>query len=152
VDAAPGCVRKTCLKMGMVSADTTCSVKRWFGCLSGHPAAMSGLATVMYALVFMATSHWFSLIQPCDQASVGHICEDSVRWEAVMCTPAFPFSAGTRSLLMIGYLSCPPLCCYSVAIQTFLSVPVCLLEVFHIVFPWLSITASLPRIGLVPTA
>jgi hypothetical protein len=27
--------------------------------------------------------------------------------------------------------SCPPLCCFSVAIQTFLLIPMCLPEVFH---------------------
>jgi hypothetical protein len=39
-------VRETYFDMGRASSDTVCSAKRWFGCLSGHPTAVSGLATV----------------------------------------------------------------------------------------------------------
>jgi hypothetical protein len=50
-------VSRTSFKMGRDSPDTVCSMKPGFGCLSGHPAAMSGLATIMYAPVSTVTRH-----------------------------------------------------------------------------------------------
>lgn len=42
-----------------------------------------------------------------------------------------PFSAAAAHLSTVGHPFCPPLCCFSVAIWTFSSVPVCLSEVFR---------------------
>jgi hypothetical protein len=57
-------VRKISFKMGWASPDTVCSVNNWFGCLSGHPSAMSGIATVTYAPVSAVTKHGLSWTQP----------------------------------------------------------------------------------------
>jgi hypothetical protein len=57
-------VRKTSFRMGSASPDAVCSLNRWFGCLSGYPAAISGLATVTFAPVSTVTRHGESPTEP----------------------------------------------------------------------------------------
>jgi hypothetical protein len=52
-------VSRTSFKLISDTPDTLCSVKPEFGSLSGHPAAMYGLATVTYAPVSTVTWHGF---------------------------------------------------------------------------------------------
>jgi hypothetical protein len=51
-------IRKTSFKMGKASPDIICSGKLWFGCLTGHPAAMSGLASDVRSSVHCQQA-WF---------------------------------------------------------------------------------------------
>lgn len=92
----------TSIKMVRTSPDAVCSVCRWFGCRSGHSAAMSGLATVTYTPV--------STVTLCDvvRARSGG---------ALLCTPGFPFFR--RSTFVSRRLAIPPGSLFSaVSIQT----------------------------------
>jgi hypothetical protein len=71
-------------EMGRDSPDTICNVKPGFGYLSGHPAAMSGLATVTYDPVYRITRHGLSPSQPC----VTRWCRLARNGAALMHMPA----------------------------------------------------------------
>jgi hypothetical protein len=64
-------VNRTSFRMGRDPPDMVCSVKFGFGCLSGHPAAMSGLATVTYAPVSCHLAGFVADPSLGDQAGVG---------------------------------------------------------------------------------
>jgi hypothetical protein len=133
VGAAPVSVRETSFKRGRSSPDTVCNVCRWSDCLCGHPAAMSGLATVRYSAVVTFTSYchrhrpsllWQSKCRPLPmwQRVVGGLNV----YVRVPPSPPAPSRFPT-----VGNSSCPPLCCFLVAIRNFSSVPVCISEIFR---------------------
>jgi hypothetical protein len=121
-------VRKTSFKMGRASSDTVCSLKRWFGYLSGHPAAMSGLASDLRSGVHCHQARFVADPALGDQTRIGISCDGSQ-----YVIGSFNAYAGVRPsspALALFPTVCHPSClflrCYVVTIQTFLAIPTCL--------------------------
>jgi hypothetical protein len=98
--------------------------------------SLSCLDTVMYAPVSTVTRHRLSLTQPCVTRLGWVLTVMTVNswWWALMCKPhILPFPSATARFPTVGHPLCLPLCCFSVAIQTFLPVPLCLSEDFLLV-------------------
>jgi hypothetical protein len=89
---------------------------------------MLNLATVMNSPVSMASRHGLSSTQPCVTRLGSALSMTACGRRALMYMPFLPAPA---RFLTVGHPSCPPLCCFSITIRTFLVVPACFLEVFH---------------------
>jgi hypothetical protein len=111
--------------------------------------AMSEMVTFTYALVSMVMTHGVSPIQP----SVSRlqlalsVMTVSTLWEGLNIHVGIPtFLPPPACFLVVGYPSCPPLCCFSVPIWTFSPVPIGLGGLLSH-FPVLDMVFCFPPIG-----